>query len=230
MPVFQLTDKLIFPPPKLAEENGLLAIGGDLSPERLLLAYRSGIFPWYSEGEPILWWSPSPRLVIFPAEFKVPKRLSRLMRQEKHSITMDKAFLQVITACASTDKRQEKGTWITGAMIEAYCRLHDMGFAHSVECWLENKLIGGLYGISLGGIFFGESMFSGEPNSSKAALVHLVKKLQEWDFDLIDCQMKTEHLMQFGAREIPGDEFQKLLNKSTARSDRKGKWQPAGRK
>ena len=227
MPVFQLTDKLIFPPAELAEKNGLLAIGGDLSPERLLLAYRSGIFPWYSEGDPILWWSPSPRLVIFPAEFKIPKRLSRLERQGKYTVTMNHAYRQVITACATTDKRQGKGTWITGEMVEAYCTLHDMGYAHSVECWLDDKLAGGLYGISLGSIFFGESMYSKQPNSSKIGLVHLVKKLQEWTFDLIDCQMKTEHLMQFGAREIPGNYFRDLLDKSIGRSDQKGKLQPA---
>ncbi len=225
MPVFQLTDKLIFPPAELAENNGLLAIGGDLSPERLLLAYRSGIFPWYSEGDPLLWWSPSPRLVIFPAEFKVPKRLSRLIRQEKYSVTMDLGFRQVITACADTDKRQEKGTWITDEMIEAYCQLHDMGYAHSVECRLDDELVGGLYGISLGSIFFGESMFSKQPNSSKIALVHLMNKLQEWNFDLIDCQMKTEHLMQFGAREIPGNEFHDRLAKSISSSIQTGKWQ-----
>ena len=204
MPVYQLTDKLIFPPAELAEEDGLLAIGGDLSPERLLLAYSSGIFPWFSEGDPILWWSPSPRLVIFPDEFIIPRRLSRLLRQKKFTVTMDKDFRQVITACATTDERQEKGTWITGDMLEAYCLLHDLGFAHSVECWQEDNLAGGLYGISLGGIFFGESMFSRQPNSSKIALLSLVKKLRQWDFDLIDCQMKTAHLMQFGAREIPG--------------------------
>jgi leucyl/phenylalanyl-tRNA--protein transferase len=226
MPVFQLTDKLTFPPAELAEKNGLLAIGGDLSPERLLLAYRNGIFPWYSEGDPILWWSPSPRLVIFPNEFKIPKRLSRLMRQKSFTVTMDLAFRQIITACARTDNRQEKGTWITYDMLEAYCTLHDMGYAHSVECWLDSELAGGLYGISLGGIFFGESMFSKQPNSSKIALVHLMQKLQEWNFDLIDCQMRTEHLMQFGAREIPGNHFQKLLGNNIARPDQKGKWQP----
>ena len=227
MPVFQLTDKLTFPPAELAEKNGLLAIGGDLSPERLLLAYRNGIFPWYSEGDPILWWSPSPRLVIFPNEFKIPKRLSRLMRQKSFTVTMDLAFRQIITACARTDNRQEKGTWITYDMLEAYCTLHDMGYAHSVECWHEEELAGGLYGISLGKIFFGESMFSIRPNSSKIALVHLVHKLQEWNFDLIDCQMKTEHLMQFGAREIQGNNFRNLLKKNVACPDQKGKWQPA---
>jgi leucyl/phenylalanyl-tRNA--protein transferase len=225
MPVFQLTDKLIFPPPELAEENGLLAIGGDLSPERLLLAYRTGIFPWYSEGEPILWWSPSPRLVIFPDEFRTPKRLSRFLRRETYSITIDHAFRQVITACSSTGERRAKGTWITNEMIDAYCRLHDMGFAHSIECWHGDELVGGLYGIALGGIFFGESMFSSRPDSSKTALVHLMKKLREWDFDLIDCQMRTEHLLQFGAREIPGEEFRKLLNRSMSRPDSEGSWQ-----
>lgn len=227
MPVFQLTDELIFPPAKLAEKDGLLAIGGDLSPERLLLAYRNGIFPWFSEGDPILWWSPSPRLVIFPAEFKIPKRLARLVRQNKYSVTMDRAFRQLMAACASTDERRDKGTWITADMLEAYCRLHDMGYAHSVECWLDDELAGGLYGISLGGVFFGESMFSTQPNSSKIALVYLLKKLQDWNFDLVDCQMKTEHLMQFGAREILENEFQKQLARSIALHHQKEnlKWQ-----
>jgi len=227
MPIYQLSDKLRFPPPELAEKDGLLAIGGDLSPERLLLAYSNGIFPWFSVGDPILWWSPSPRLVIFPDEFKVPKRLSRLLRQKKFSVSLDKAFERVIAACATIDNRENRGTWITGGMIEAYGRLHQMGFAHSVECWQEKELVGGLYGISLGGTFFGESMFSKQPNSSKVALVMLVNKLLEWDFDLIDCQMKTAHLMQFGAREIPGSEFQKLLAKSMARPTKPGKWKLA---
>jgi len=230
MPVFQLSDRLIFPPVELAEQNGLLAIGGDLSTDRLLLAYRKGIFPWYSEGEPILWWCPSPRLVIIPAEFRIPKRLIRLIRQGTYSVSMDKAFSEVINACAVTDKRQERGTWITGDMIRAYCRLHELGYAHSVECWLGEELAGGLYGISLGGIFFGESMFSREPNSSKVALVHLVEKLQQWGFDLIDCQMKTRHLMQFGAREIPGEEFQEILERSIAGAMVADKWREGGTK
>jgi len=220
MPVYQLTDKLIFPPAELAEEDGLLAIGGDLSPDRLLLAYSSGIYP-------ILWWSPSPRLVIFPDEFIIPRRLARLLRQKKFTVTMDKDFRQVITACAMADVRQEKGTWITGDMIEAYCLLHELGFAHSVECWQGENLAGGLYGISLGKVFFGESMFSRQPNSSKIALVSLVKKLLQWDFELIDCQMKTAHLMQFGAREIPGGEFQKLLAKGISRPAQNVKWELA---
>ena len=225
MPVYQLTNKLVFPPAALAEKDGLLAIGGDLSPARLLLAYSSGIFPWFSEGDPILWWSPSPRLVIFPDEFTIPKRLSRLLGRKKFSVTMDTAFRQVISACASVDERKERGTWITNDMIAAYNRLHDMGYAHSVECWQEDALVGGLYGLSLGGFFFGESMFSKQPNSSKIALVFLVNKMRQWDFDLIDCQMKTAHLMQFGAREIPGPEFQKLLAISVSRPTHKGKWQ-----
>ena len=230
MPVFQLTEKLIFPPAELAEENGLLAIGGDLAPERLLLAYRNGIFPWYSEGDPILWWSPSPRLVIFPDEFKIPKRLARFIKQQKYKMTMDCAFQQVITFCASTSGRQAKGTWIDQDMIKAYTSLHGQGWAHSVECWQDEKLVGGLYGIALGKVFFGESMFSLQPNTSKAALIILVKQLQKWDFDLIDCQLKTEHLMQFGAREIPGTEFQSILAQSIKDPSNSGQWKLNSRK
>jgi len=227
MPVFQLSDKLVFPPVALAEKNGLLAIGGDLSPERLLLAYRNGIFPWYSEGDPILWWSPSPRLVIYPGEFKIPGRLSRLVRQKKFTVSMDRSFRQVITACATLGDRKKKGTWITDDMLEAYCQLHAMGYAHSVECWQDNQLAGGLYGIALGSVFFGESMFSLQPNTSKIALVTLVKKLLEWNFDLIDCQMKTAHLMQFGAREISAKEFQARLAESTKHFPLGDKWKPS---
>ncbi len=224
MPVFQLTEKIIFPPPELAEENGLLAVGGDLSTERLLLAYSKGIFPWYSAGEPILWWSPSPRLVIFPDEFKVPKRLARFIKQQKYKVTMDHAFGQVITACASAADRQEKGTWIDRDMVESYTRLHELGYAHSVECWMDDELVGGLYGIALGKIFFGESMFSRQSNASKVAFVYLAEKLLERGFDLIDCQLKTEHLMQFGAREISGNEFQDHLAHGVSLATR-GKWQ-----
>jgi leucyl/phenylalanyl-tRNA--protein transferase len=224
MPVFQLTEKIIFPPPELAEENGLLAVGGDLSAKRLLLAYSKGIFPWYSAGEPILWWSPSPRLVIIPDEFKVPSRLSRFIKQKKYKVTMDHAFQQVITGCASAADRQHKGTWIDDDMIEAYTLLHEIGYAHSVECWMDDELVGGLYGIALGKIFFGESMFSRQSNASKVAFVYLAEKLLERGFDLIDCQLKTEHLMQFGAREIPGSEFQDLLVRSVTLETR-GKWQ-----
>ena len=224
MPVFQLTEKIIFPPPKLAEENGLLAVGGDLSIERLLLAYSKGIFPWYSANDPILWWCPSPRLVIFPDEFKVPKRLARFIKQQKYTVTMDQAFLQVIIACANAADRQDKGTWIDDEMIKAYTHLHEMGYAHSVECWLDEDLIGGLYGLALGKIFFGESMFSRQSNASKVALAFLVEQLLKRNFELIDCQLKTEHLMQFGGREIPGNEFQNYLANSINITT-KGKWQ-----
>jgi leucyl/phenylalanyl-tRNA--protein transferase len=223
MPVFQLTEKLIFPSPELAEENGLLAIGGDLSTERLLLAYSNGIFPWYSAGDPILWWCPSPRLVISPNEFKVPKRLHRFIKQQKYQVTMDQSFKQVVMACASAADRQKKGTWINEDMIEAYTHLHELGYAHSIECWLDDQLAGGLYGIALGKIFFGESMFSHQSNTSKIALVFLVKQLTKRNFKLIDCQLKTGHLMQFGAREIPGSEFQDHLT-NYANLTSKGKW------
>lgn len=226
MPVFQLTEKIVFPPPELAEENGLLAVGGDLSTERLLLAYSKGIFPWYSVGEPILWWCPSPRLVIFPDEFKAPKRLARFIKQQKYEVTMDQAFQQVIKACANATNRQEKGTWIDDDMIEAYTHLHELGFAHSVECWMDDELVGGLYGIALGKIFFGESMFSHQSNASKVAFVYLAEELMERNFGLIDCQLKTEHLMQFGAREIPGAEFQNLLAEGVTLASQ-GIWQEA---
>lgn len=223
MPVFQLNDDLVFPPPALAEKDGLLAVGGDLSPERLLLAYGMGIFPWYSEGDPILWWSPSPRLVIRPAEFRLSRRLARLIRQKPFQVTFDQDFRRVIQACAGP-RRTELGTWITAEMIEAYIRLHEMGCAHSVECWQDGKFAGGLYGVSLGGIFFGESMCSRVTNSSKVALASLVVQLQKWNFELIDCQLKTAHLLQFGAREIPGREFQAILKKNLNTANKCGTW------
>lgn len=225
MPVYRLSDKPVFPPPEMAEETGILAIGGDLTPERLLAAYSKGIFPWFSEGEPILWWAPSPRLVIFPKEFRVSKRLARLVRQERFTVTFDTAFARVIKACSAESGRKEKGTWLTEEMIKAYCALHDLGFAHSTECWLGDRLAGGLYGVSLGGVFFGESMFSCEANGSKTALVGLAKQLLAWNFDLIDCQVKTAHLLQFGAREIPGSRFRELLAKSMSRPTLRGSWQ-----
>ena len=224
MPVFQLTDKLLFPPPELAREDGLLAVGGDLSPERLLLAYHHGIFPWYSPGEPILWWAPDPRMVLFLDEFRQSKRLARTMRQEKFRITMDADFASVIDACAWIKRPQGPGTWIDAAMRQAYTRLHELGFAHSVECRRDGKLVGGLYGVSLGGIFFGESMFSRERDSSKAALAALVAQLRDWQFDLIDCQLPTKHLKSLGAREIPAAHFYDLLQQSLVKETRRGKW------
>lgn len=224
MPVFRLSESLLFPPPELARADGLLAVGGDLSVERLLLAYRSGIFPWYSPGEPILWWAPSPRCLLFPAEFRISRRFARTLRHTPFTVTVDTVFPRVIRACA--DLRREKGsdTWIDRAMIDSYCRLHSLGFAHSVECWRDNELAGGLYGVSLGGMFFGESMFSRFPDSSKVAMAHLVDLLRTWDFLAIDCQIANPHLLRLGAREIPGREFSQLLDRALAMPTRRGQW------
>lgn len=225
MPVFQLTEELLFPPPQLARHDGLLAIGGDLSTERLLLAYSMGIFPWFAEGDPILWWAPDPRLILYPNELKVSKRLARTIRQNKFSITMDTCFGDVIKACAHIRLKQGEDTWITQGMIESYCRLHDLGYAHSVECWLNKKLVGGIYGIALGKAFFGESMFSKVSDSSKVALAYLVRYLLDNHFDFIDCQVRTDHLVRLGAREIPGEEFYIMLKKSIEKISLPGKWE-----
>lgn len=211
MPVFQLPDEPVFPLPDLADPDGLLAIGGDLSPQRLIQAYAAGIFPWYSEGSPILWWSPDPRLVLFPGEFKRHKNLRRLVHSNKFSITMDKDFAAVVEACSKVERKGQDGTWITREMQEAYIRLFELGFAHSVECRLDGKLAGGLYGVSLGKIFFGESMFHYVADASKVALWHLVDFLLENDFKLIDAQQDTPHLRSLGARLIPRKEFLKIL-------------------
>ena len=224
MPVFHLTDELLFPPPELAEPDGLLAVGGDLSEERLLAAYSQGIFPWYSENEPILWWAPSPRLILEPKEFRVSRRLARTLRQKHFRVTFDTAFQQVIESCATIRTEKGEDTWITHDMHDAYCGLHEKGFAHSVECWRNNELAGGLYGVSIGSVFFGESMFSRERDSSKAALAALVELLLGWDFDLIDCQLSTEHLQRMGAREIAGAEFYAWLEKCLQKPTRQGKW------
>lgn len=224
MPVFRLSDSLIFPEPQLARDDGLLAVGGDLSAPRLLLAYQMGIFPWYSPGEPILWWAPDPRLVLFPHEFRMPKRLARKMRQKAFNITMDQAFSEVIMGCAETRVEKGEGTWIDAPMMDAYNELHDLGYAHSIECWQDRGLVGGLYGVSIGKTFFGESMFSRATDSSKAALAALVKQLLAWDFDMIDCQIRTDHLIRLGAREIPGEEFYALLQESVIQPTRRGKW------
>ena len=213
MPVFQLTNQIIFPPPELAEANGLLAIGGDLSPDRLITAYRQGIFPWYSDDEPILWWFTSPRLVLFPEEFHVSTRLRRYHRNTSITCTINKDFESVITACANYRTKDREETWITQEMINAYMELNRLGYAHSVECWDNNSLVGGLYGIALDKFFFGESMFSKTTNSSKFALIHLVDFLKKNDFHVIDCQMTTQHLTSLGAREVSGKRFQHLAKK-----------------
>ena len=212
MPIFQLNEQIQFPHPDYAEDNGLLAIGGDLSPERLLMAYSHGIFPWYSKGDPILWWFTSPRLVIFPHEFKIPKRVSRYAKAASVEISRDRAFSRVISECAKTRTEIAMETWISPEMQKAYTVLHQLGFAHSVECWQNNILVGGLYGIALDKVFFGESMFSRIKCSSQFALIALVDYLKSKNFQLIDCQMTTNHLLRFGAREISGREFRTYLN------------------
>jgi len=211
MPVFQLNDHIQFPHPSLAEDNGLLAIGGDLSPERLLHAYSHGIFPWFSKDDPLLWWFTSPRLVIFPNEFRVPKRLARYIRTSSVHITRDRAFSGIIRECAEVRIKKGEGTWIGTAMQEAYSRLHQLGFAHSVECWQNDTLVGGLYGVAIDKVFFGESMFSKISCGSQFAFVALVDFLKNNKFELIDCQMTTNHLLRFGAREISGQDFQRHL-------------------
>ena len=224
MPVFQLNEQIIFPPPHLAEPEGLIAVGGDLSTERLLAAYRVGIFPWYGEGEPILWWTPDPRLVLFPEEFHPARRLLRTVKQNKFNVTADVAFAEVITNCAEQRSPNRLETWITGDMIDAYCSLHELGYAHSIECWQKGILVGGLYGIALGGVFFGESMFSSTSNSSKVALYYLVQHARQAGIKLIDCQIHTKHLISLGAREIPRSKFQKYLHSCIPEISTQSKW------
>jgi len=210
IPWLELRDP--FPPLEQAldEPNGLLAAGGDLSPARLLDAYRQGIFPWYSEGEPILWWSPDPRMVLVPGELKVSRSLGKTLRKGGFEVRADTAFREVMAACAAP-RRGQRGTWITDEMLGAYLRLHQLGHAHSVETWIGGELAGGLYGVALGRAFFGESMFSRATDASKIALVHLVRQLQGWHFGIIDCQMATPLLASLGAREIPRREFSNRL-------------------
>ena len=224
MPVYQLSEDLIFPPPYLASKSGLLAVGGDLSRKRLVLAYSMGIFPWYSVDEPILWWSPDPRLVLYPDEFKVSRSLAKIIKREVFKVTMDQAFEDVITQCAQVRLENQEGTWIVDDMVAAYCRLHASGLAHSVEAWQDDRLAGGLYGVSLGNCFFGESMFTRITNASKVALVMLVQYLLSRSFAFIDCQITTGHLVSFGAREISRARYLKELAGALKYPTRQGKW------
>ncbi len=219
-----LTDRLWFPPASEAGPEGLLAVGGDLSPERLLLAYRSGIFPWYSDDQPLLWWSPDPRFVLMPGEFHLPRRLRRTIRQGRFEVRADSAFREVIRLCAKVSRPDQEGTWITKEMIEAYCELHRAGWAHSVECWREDELVGGVYGVSIGLAFFAESMFRLEPDASKVALTALVQKCDLWGFRFLDCQMQTENTERFGARDIARDDFLQLLAQAIVEPGHKGLW------
>lgn len=233
---------LRFPPVELASPEGLLAVGGDLGAERLLEAYRHGIFPWYNPDQPILWWSPDPRAVLFPAQLRVSRSLRKTLRHNKIEVTLDMAFRDVMQQCAQPrctgkykcrerqdagsdrEQRPGHGTWITPEMIEAYNVLHERGVAHSVESWRDGKLVGGLYGVALGGVFFGESMFSRETDASKVAFVHLIRQLERWGFMLIDCQLPSAHLSSLGAEEIRRRDFMERLETTLRQPGHPGRW------
>jgi leucyl/phenylalanyl-tRNA--protein transferase len=211
MTIYRLTKELVFPPPDLADDDGLLAIGGNLSVDRLVLAYSMGIFPWYSGKSPILWWSPDPRLILFPKELKVSRSLQQTIKKGIYHVTTNAAFEDVIRNCATVTRKGEDGTWITDDMIEAYIRMHKAGYAHSVEAWDGDELAGGLYGVIMGKAFFGESMFAKKSDASKVAFATYAIKLAEKGFELIDCQVTTAHMKRFGAKEISRTEFMKHL-------------------
>lgn len=224
MPLFLLSKAHVFPPVEYADHNGLLAIGGDLSKGRLLKAYSQGIFPWYSEGSPILWWSPDPRLVLFPSEMKVSRSLRQVIRKGTFTVTFDRSFEEVVRSCAATHHERTGETWITPEMVRAYLSLHRAGYAHSVESWCEGTLSGGLYGVSLGRVFFGESMFARRSDASKVAFVSLVRRLEEKGFSIIDCQVATGHLVSLGAREISRREFLTLIREVVDVPSKAGRW------
>ena len=216
-----------FPDPQGAERepNGLLAVGGDLAPERLLQAYAQGIFPWFdTDPGPILWWSPDPRAVLVPGAFKPSRSLRRSIRRGEHGITFDSAFADVIGQCATVPRPGQAGTWITSSMQEAYCRLHQLGFAHSVETWRDGRLVGGLYGLSLGNMFFGESMFSAAPDGSKHAFAALCERLARWKFSLLDCQMMNDHLARLGVWEMSRTDYLERLRHNDLSATRRGSW------
>lgn len=225
MPIFRLPrEPTVFPDPRHAEPDGLLAVGGDLSPRRLLAAYAEGIFPWFNEDSPILWWSPDPRLVLRPADLHVPRSLTRTLRRGVYRVSADTAFRRVIRACSTKERPGQEGTWITPEMVEAYEELHRLGYAHSFEAWEGEALAGGLYGVSLGNAFFGESMFSDRPDASKVAFVRSVRWLAERGIQLVDCQVRTEHLVRFGARDVPRERFLAELKRVLRAPPLLGKW------
>ncbi len=218
-------DQITFPHPDLANEDGILAVGGDLSAERLIEAYQKGIFPWFNPEDPIIWWSPDPRFVLFPDEIKISKSMRPYFNQKKFQLSCDTVFDQVIKSCSMQDRRgQLGGTWITDSMVDAYANLHKLGYAHSIEVWDKDELVGGLYGISLGKIFFGESMFSKVSNASKFGFISLVKKLTERGYNLIDCQQETKHLGSLGARSIPRKQFLSFLADNENHENKPGSW------
>ena len=225
MPVYWLPAEVVdFPDPEGANDDGIVAVGGDLSPERILLAYQQGLFPWFNEGDPILWWSPDPRFVLFPSDLKVSKSMRPYFNKPKLRLTYDQAFNEVITSCQQMYRPGQGGTWITDEMRNAYIVLHKLGFAHSVEVWQDDQLVGGLYGIALGNVFFGESMFAKVSNASKFGFISLVKALQKRGYQLIDCQQETAHLASLGARPIPRFEFLHQLKMIDLRTTDQGSW------
>ncbi len=225
MPVEISRHTLEFPDIDEADESGLLAIGGDLSIERLKLAYSKGIFPWYEDGMPILWWTPDPRMILFPDKMIISHSLKQSIRKKQFTVTIDKAFVSVIKNCAKTPRKGENGTWITREMKNAYIRLHEDGYAHSAEAWLDGELVGGLYGVALGKTFFGESMFHHVTNASKVALYHLVEKLNIWGFHIIDAQVYTNHLESLGGEMIPRRQYIQILEKALLIEDNTGSWE-----
>ncbi|MBF0357153.1 MAG: leucyl/phenylalanyl-tRNA--protein transferase [Magnetococcales bacterium] len=230
MPVYYLPEEPVFPPPSQAEPNGLVAVGGDLSPERLIAAYSEGIFPWFSKGDPFLWWSPDPRLILTPERLHISRSLAKTIRRDRFHVTFDCAFESVVRNCSQAERgdEQQGGTWITDDMLKAYVELHRLGYAHSVEAWLleddQPVLAGGAYGVALGRCFFGESMFHCRRDASKVAFVAMVKRLEKLGVELIDCQMKTEHLLKFGAWEIPREQFIKQLHRALTVEKSNDKW------
>jgi len=224
MPVYRIPRDLVFPDAEDADPSGLLGVGGDLRPDRILLAYQQGIFPWYSAGQPVLWWSPDPRMVLEPEGLRIGRSLGKRIRQRPYRIVMDTAFRQVMKRCGEVPRPDQDGTWITDEMLESYGRLFDAGIAHSIEAWDGEELVGGLYGLSIGTLFAGESMFALRPDASKIAFVYFVRQFERWGGELIDCQVQTEHLTRFGAHEIPRRSYLERLGKYRSKAERPGPW------
>jgi leucyl/phenylalanyl-tRNA---protein transferase len=224
MPVFRLDDRLVFPPVHLAED-GLLALGGDLRPERLILGYTQGIFPWYAENLPILWHSPDPRMVMTTRDLVIQRSLRKQIKRKPYRLTMDNAFMDVLLGCAEAPRPGQTGTWLIPEMVEAYTKLFELGFAHSIEAWHGDTLVGGLYGVSLGAAFFGESMFAKEADASKIAYAACVRQLGDWKIGLVDCQVHTEHLERFGAYEVPRQSYLEMLTIALDEPTKRGRWE-----
>jgi leucyl/phenylalanyl-tRNA--protein transferase len=222
--IFRLDHRLLFPPPEMAEPSGLLAVGGDLHPDRLVLAYATGIFPWYSEGQPLLWHSPDPRTVLEASDLQVGRSLAKTLRRRTYEVKLDTCFRRVIEACAHAKRPDQDGTWITRDMIDAYVALHERGLAHSAEAWKDGELQGGLYGVSLGAAFFGESMFANAPDASKVAFVTLTRQLARWGIEIVDCQVHTEHLERFGAIPWPRKRYLAAITEALEKPTRQGAW------